>query len=612
MKNLSIKAKLYIILAIGTIGSLLVGIYVNMTFGEIANQNPDIASGLNAINIYIAILIIIDATVVLFVSKQINESVKSISHGVKSFFDFLEQRSNDFAPIVVKNNDELGFISNELNTHAALTKKALLLDRRLIDELDDMLEKIDNGFFMYQVKSTTTNKQLESLKDKINTLSSNINTKFNLITNTLMEYGESNFEYTMDDKEQMNGAYGSLKASSKLIGNNVSELLAMIMNSGTKLNNDTDILSKASTQLSDASNKQAASLEETAAALEEVTATITNNTADIHKMNSLATQLNTSVNEGSSLATQTNKAMEEIDEKVSAINDAITIIDQIAFQTNILSLNAAVEAATAGEAGKGFAVVAQEVRNLASRSAEAANEIKALVENAKEKATNGKEIANVMINGYNVINENIVQTTELISNVANASKEQESAIHQINDAVTHLDHATQQNASRAADISRLSDEISALSDGLISAANRAKFNKNSSEHVCDIDLVFTTAKLKNDHIRFKSTNYSKVGDYTTWAVVDHHNCALGKWMDEAEKSNKKFTKTQNWEKLKEVHSQVHGGVQNYIDSNAQQTTNEQLIQIASHIEDATIGVFEGLNTLKIENCSNTGITTTQA
>ena len=96
MKNLSIKTKLYIILAIGTIGSLLVGIYVNMTFGDIAKTNPDIESGLTAINIYIAILIIIDATVVLFVSKQINESVKSISQGVKSFFDFLEQKADDF------------------------------------------------------------------------------------------------------------------------------------------------------------------------------------------------------------------------------------------------------------------------------------------------------------------------------------------------------------------------------------------------------------------------------------------------------------------------------------------------------------------------------------
>ena len=101
------------------------------------------------------------------------------------------------------------------------------------------------------------------------------------------------------------------------------------------------------------------------------------------------------------------ESMEEINEQTSSIADAITVIDQIAFQTNILSLNAAVEAATAGEAGKGFAVVAQEVRNLASRSAEAAREIKALVENANSKADEGKQIANKMITGYSKLNENI-------------------------------------------------------------------------------------------------------------------------------------------------------------------------------------------------------------
>ena len=117
--------------------------------------------------------------------------------------------------------------------------------------------------------------------------------------------------------------------------------------------------------------------------------------------------------------------MTEIDKEVNAINEAITVIDQIAFQTNILSLNAAVEAATAGEAGKGFAVVAQEVRNLASRSAEAANEIKTLVQNATTKANDGKSIANQMINGYTELNENISKTIELIKDVEMASKEQQ-------------------------------------------------------------------------------------------------------------------------------------------------------------------------------------------
>merc|ERR1711879_104182 len=126
---------------------------------------------------------------------------------------------------------------------------------------------------------------------------------------------------------------------------------------------------------------------------------------------------------------------DDIDTQVHSINEAITVIDQIAFQTNILSLNAAVEAATAGEAGKGFAVVAQEVRNLASRSAEAAKEIKHLVEDANIKANEGKQISDKMIKGYASLNESISKTIELIEDISNSSKEQQSGILQINDAI---------------------------------------------------------------------------------------------------------------------------------------------------------------------------------
>src|SRR5574344_729166 len=127
-------------------------------------------------------------------------------------------------------------------------------------------------------------------------------------------------------------------------------------------------------------------------------------------MSKLASNVTNSVTKGETLANQTTESMNEIDKEVNSINEAITVIDQIAFQTNILSLNAAVEAATAGEAGKGFAVVAQEVRNLATRSSEAAKEIKELVENATKKADLGKKISEDMIIGYKTLNEDIIKT----------------------------------------------------------------------------------------------------------------------------------------------------------------------------------------------------------
>ncbi len=187
-----------------------------------------------------------------------------------------------------------------------------------------------------------------------------------------------------------------------------------------------------------------------------------------------------SITLGQDLANKTAVSMEDINSQTSAINEAITIIDQIAFQTNILSLNAAVEAATAGEAGKGFAVVAGEVRTLASRSAEAAKQIKNLVENAQRKTQEGKDIASNMIKGYTELNENISITLDLIQNVTTASKEQSTGMIQINDAVNNLDQITQQNAQNASQANEIAQRTLDISNTIITQADAKEFNGKNS------------------------------------------------------------------------------------------------------------------------------------
>ena len=180
--------------------------------------------------------------------------------------------------------------------------------------------------------------------------------------------------------------------------------------------------------------------------------------------------------------------------QVTAINAAISVIDQIAFQTNILSLNAAVEAATAGEAGKGFAVVAQEVRNLASRSAEAAKEIKNIVENAKNKADEGKEIASHMIEGYKELNESIQQTINLISDIEMSSKEQLTGIEQINDAVNSLDQQTQQNAQIASQTYEVAVQTDSIAKLVVSNANDKNFIGKDSVKAKDLSNTTSIPK----------------------------------------------------------------------------------------------------------------------
>ncbi|MEA3512789.1 MAG: methyl-accepting chemotaxis protein, partial [Campylobacterota bacterium] len=212
---------------------------------------------------------------------------------------------------------------------------------------------------------------------------------------------------------------------------------------------------------------------------------------------------------GQNLANQTTTAMDEINTEVTAISEAITVIDQIAFQTNILSLNAAVEAATAGEAGKGFAVVAQEVRNLASRSAEAANEIKALVENANDKANSGKNIADKMIDGYTGLNENISKTIELISSVEAASKEQQTGIEQINNAINTLDTQTQQNANVASQTKTIASDTKSIAFDIVENANSKEFNGKSAVKAKTISSSNNTTTTTVDNSFKTSTTQNK-------------------------------------------------------------------------------------------------------
>ncbi|MDZ7817617.1 MAG: methyl-accepting chemotaxis protein [Aliarcobacter sp.] len=315
-----------------------------------------------------------------------------------------------------------------------------------------------------------------------------------------------------------------------------------------------------------------------------------------------AKEVNNASNEGRKLADETALSMEEINTQVNEINNAIVLIDQIAFQTNILSLNAAVEAATAGEAGRGFAVVAGEVRNLAARSADVAKEIKNLVVNATSKANHGKEIASQMIEGYAKLNNNINSTIDLINNITDASKEQQAGIEQINDAVTQLDQATQQNALAASNINSMAKEIQSLSSKLLETANHAKFDKKALEQVCDMDLTMFLNRLKLDHVNFKNRNCVKLGTKTNWTVVKETECNLGKWILDSEQKQEHFTKTQNWEELKRVHLNVHKGMQDIIIENANGSNNEVLGKKAHELDEAISNVFWMIQQVKRDNC----------
>jgi methyl-accepting chemotaxis protein len=209
--------------------------------------------------------------------------------------------------------------------------------------------------------------------------------------------------------------------------------------------------------------------------MEEMTSNVQNNVAKSNDMALMATQTDSAAREGAVLASRTASAMTEIQSATNSINDAVAIIENIAFQTNILSLNAAVEAATAGDAGKGFAVVAQEVRNLANRSADAAKEIKAMASQAAHKSNEGMNIATELTRGFEVIADKIAQTAIMVQDVSNANREQMQGIGQINTAVTQLDQMTQENAKVAAQADAIANATISKAEAMVQDAQSKEF-----------------------------------------------------------------------------------------------------------------------------------------
>ena len=546
------------------------------------------------------VILIITAFVMgisFLISKGIIKSLGILENSMKDLADGKNSKNID-----IINKDETSIIAEYFNIYMENMKKGIEQDTKVISEVKNVIEKINSGLFNTIVHGHASSKEVEELVQELNYMIETTSSNLNELNKIVIAYGNSQFDYKVTKLDGVTGLIASLLLGIRATGNTVSELLALIDNSNKRLIYGSKDLSKSSQNLSQSSNSQAASLEQTAAAVEEVTSTIANSTQNTIEMSNYAKEVTISVENGKDLANKTANSMDEITKEVSLISDAISIIDQIAFQTNILSLNAAVEAATAGEAGKGFAVVAQEVRNLASRSAEAANDIKALVESANMKAIEGKTISSDMINGYSKLNDNIVNTMELIDKVTVASKEQQEAMIQINDAISLLDRATQQNAQEASSINQMAVNNEELAANLQIAIDRTSFKKECKKRVCDINMIFDTAKFKLNHLTFKDDAFNKSGDGVKFTVKDHHSCALGDWIDKHE--GEEFAKSESWKNLKEAHENVHTMTQNVVNLHVDGSNNDQIFAAASKVEDNIDIVFNKLNTIREVNCDS--------
>jgi methyl-accepting chemotaxis protein len=456
----------------------------------------------------VLISLIIATGISLYLVKYISSSLENFQKGLLDFFKYLNAEIDDVKLLDDSAKDEIGDISKVVNKNIIITKTGIEEDRKFINETIAVLSEFEQGDLCQRITTNVENKSLMELKKVLDSMGNQMEINIDNVLTILEEYSNHNYLNKVNNSKVKNQLL-DLSNGVNTLGESITKILIENKRNGLTLEDTSDNLLENVNILNKNSTETAASLEETAAALEEITSTIVSNTENVSEMAEFVNKVVISVEEGNDLANQTTKSMDEINEQVTAINEAISIIDQIAFQTNILSLNAAVEAATAGEAGKGFAVVAQEVRNLATRSAEAAKEIKSLVENANNKTNAGKHISNKMINGFTELQKNVNKTIELIANVETASKEQQQGIEQINDAVTNQDQQTQQIANIAMQTQNVANNTALISKRIVANANAKEFRGKDQVSSASSNIIVENKDINEQTVKKERVSNKK-------------------------------------------------------------------------------------------------------
>ena len=243
------------------------------------------------------------------------------------------------------------------------------------------------------------------------------------------------------------GFFEAMSRGVNQLADNMSEVVSKVKLVASDVRRGAEEISAGNANLSQRTEQQSSSLEETASSMEEMTTTVKQNADNAGQANQLAMAARDQAEKGGTVVSQAVKAMADINDSSKKIADIIGVIDDIAFQTNLLALNAAVEAARAGEQGRGFAVVASEVRSLAGRSATAAKEIKELIQDSVRKVEGGSVLVTQSGQTLEKIVASVKKVSDIVAEIAAASREQSSGIEQVNRAVMQMDELTQQNAA---------------------------------------------------------------------------------------------------------------------------------------------------------------------
>ena len=289
-------------------------------------------------------------------------------------------------------------------------------------------------------------------------------------------------DLTQQLKPESKDEMGELISGLENMRQSLVQTVTMVRQSSGSIAVSSDEIASGNMDLSSRTEQQAASLEETASSMEELTSTVQQNADNARQANTLALTASDVASKGGKVVGDVVHTMSSIKESSNKIVDIIAVIDGIAFQTNILALNAAVEAARAGEQGRGFAVVASEVRSLAQRSANAAKEIKELIANSVDKVEEGARLVDDAGKTMDEIVVSIKSVADIMAEITAASEEQREGIQQVNQAITKMDEATQQNAALVEQAAAAAGSMRDQASNLNQAVGIFKLEAGSGSH----------------------------------------------------------------------------------------------------------------------------------
>ena len=399
----------------------------------------------------------------------------SILDALITLEEYLSNDRNSIENNVVAKSKNFIEIEEKLHNIVDLVQNKNKQNLTVYGEIMLACEKLSDGYTEDKITSISDDSKINYIATTLNHMFEKLNISINNALLVLDEYKEQNYLNQIDTSFFIGGGLKNLFEGINSLNDKITEQSKESYKYALDLESESHSLAQKANILSAASQEQSVSIEETAAAIVEVDSSINLNNALVDKMLNLGNKVQEESSQGLILTNDTTRAMDEINESTLKAFESVNQISKISFQTNILSLNAAVEAATAGEAGKGFAVVAQEVRNLANKSAEVAKEIEGLMGVLQNRIQTGKIIINKMNDGYGQLTKNITETVDLIKQVNDSSKEQALGISQINDAINNIDMAVQQNAVVASDVESIANKNSKFANTLVENNKKIQF-----------------------------------------------------------------------------------------------------------------------------------------